>query len=120
MNHALERQVNALGDQMEGWFDDCVEPYSAPALEWVARILDHLIDGFEVPVPHVYPTPQGFVRAGWVTARWDVIADIDVTTHAVAVFARRMTTHEVHERRLSMESPGAESQLGRFVAGHTR
>jgi hypothetical protein len=120
MDYALARQVDSLGDLMEGWFDDGVEPYSGAALSWVAHVLDHQVAAFKVPVPYVYPTAQGFVRAGWVTPRWDVIADIDLTTHAVAVFACKVTTHEVHERRLQLESPGAESQLGRFVAGHTK
>ncbi len=119
MNHALARQVDSLGDRMEGWFDDRVEPYSGTALAWLAGLLDHLVTAFKVSIPYVYPTRQGFVRAGWVTPRWDVIADIDLTTHAVAVFARKVATHQIHEQRLQLESPGAAWQFGSFVAGHT-
>ena len=50
----------------------------------------------------------------------DVIAEIDLTTHAVAVFACKTATRQVHEQRLHLESPGAQWQLGHFVAGHTR
>ena len=60
------------------------------------------------------------MRAGWATPRWDVIADIDLTTHAVDVVACKVATHEIHERQLQLEAPGAQAQLGRFVAGHTR
>jgi hypothetical protein len=120
MNRALALQVDSLGDRWEGWFDDGVEPYSIAALDWVARILDHLVSGFELPIPYLYPTAQGCVRAGWATPRWDVLADIDLTTHAVSVVAWKASTHELRERKIQLEAPGAESQLGRFLAGHTR
>ena len=70
MNHALARQVDSLGDRMEGWFDDRFEPYSGTALAWLAGVLDHLVTAFGVSIPYLYPMPQGFVRAGWVTSRW--------------------------------------------------
>ena len=120
MDDTLTLRVGSLGDLMEGWFEDRVEPYPESALGWLAGVLEHLIARFHVPAPYVYPTPQGFVRAGWVTARWDVIADFDITSHAVAVFAREVATHEIRERRLELERPGAESQFGRFIAGHMK
>ncbi len=125
MELALARQVDSLGDLMEGWFDDTIEPYSSAGLAWLASLLDHLIAGFHVPIPYLYPTPQGYVRAGWVTARWEVIADIDLTTHAVGIVACKTCTSAgrspvVHERQLLLEAPGAEEVLGRFVAGHMR
>jgi len=120
MNHALARQVDSLADLLDGWFDDGIEPYSITALDWLASLLDHLVASFKVPIPYVYPTSQGLVRAGWATARWDVIADIDLSTHAVGVFACKVSTHEIHERQLLLEVPGSEAVLGRFVAGHTK
>jgi hypothetical protein len=120
MHDALVLQVDSLSDLLDGWFDDAIEPYSTAALDWLATLLDHLVKSFKVPIPYVYPTSQGLVRAGWATARWDVIADIDLETHAVGVFACKVATHEVHERQLLLEVPGSEAVLGRFVAGHTR
>jgi hypothetical protein len=120
MDAVLTRQVDSLGDLMEGWFDDGFEPFSTAALDWLLEVLDHLVAGFNVPIPYVYPTPEGRVRAGWATSRWDVIADIDLETHAVDVVACEVRTHELRGRQLQLEAPGAESQLGRFVAGHTK
>jgi hypothetical protein len=105
---------------MESWFDDRVEPCSGTALAWLANLLDYLVTVFKVAIPCVYPTRQGYVRAGWATPGWDVIAEIDPTTRAVAVFARKAATEQMHEQRLLLESPGAAWQLGHFVAGHTR
>jgi hypothetical protein len=120
MDAALTLQVDSLGDLVEGWFDDGIEPYPVAALDWLAKILGHLVDAFKVPIPYVYPTAQGRVRAGWTTPRWDVIADIDMTTHQVDVVASRVAAHEIHGKHLQLETPGAEAQLGRFVAGHTK
>ncbi len=120
MDYALTRQVDSLGDLLEGWFDDDVESYPSAALDWLAVVLDHLVAGFKLPIPYLYPMPRGRVRAGWVTKRWDVIADIDLATHVVDVVACKFSSDEVHERHVQLESPGAESQLGRFVAGHTK
>ena len=38
------------------------------ALDWLGRVRDQLVGKFKVPIPYVYPTPQGRVRAGWVTS----------------------------------------------------
>jgi hypothetical protein len=119
MNRALALRVDSLADLAEGWFDEANEPYSAAALQWLGSILDHLIGGFKVPIPYVYPTAGGRVRAGWATPSWDVLADIDLSTHAVDLFACKVATHEVHERQLVLESPSAEDKLGKFVASHT-
>jgi hypothetical protein len=120
MDLALAHRVDSLADLLEGWFDDRIEPYSASGLEWLAALLDHLVAGFKLPIPYLYPTAQGYVRAGWVTPRWDVVADINLDTHAVGVVACKVSTHEVHERQLLLEKPGAEAVFGRFVAGHTK
>jgi len=120
MNYALAQQINALEVRADGWFDDDTEAYAAGATEWLSRLLDRLVSAFKLPTPYVYPTRHGVVRAGWLTARWEVIADIDLATHRVAVQARRSETHVVRERELQLEAPGAETVLGRFVAGHAR
>jgi len=119
MERALAVQVDALGDLLEGWFDDDMEPFPAAALDWLGRVLDQLVGKFKVPIPYVYPTPQGRVRAGWVTSCWDVVADIDMTTHAVDIVASQVATHEVHERQLQLGVWGGEAKLGKFVAEHT-
>jgi hypothetical protein len=120
MNYALAVKVDSLHDLMEGWFNDAIDPYPVPALDWLLGLLDHMISGFSLPLPYLYPMPEGRVRAGWASSRWDVIADIDLATHAVAVVACEVGTHALRERKLSLEKPGAESQLGRFLAGHTK
>jgi len=119
MDTALTHQVATLGDLLDGWFDETIEPYSVAALHWLADLLENLIMGFKLPVPYVYPTAHGRVRASWATPRCDVMADIDLSTHDVNLVACVASTREVHAERLQLEAPGAESQLGWFVAGHT-
>jgi len=120
MNNALAIKVDSLAELVDGWFDDAIEPYPVAALDWLLAFLDHLVQGFALPLPYLYPTPGGRVRAGWMTSRWDVLADIDLTTHSVDVVAWKAETRELRERKLALGAPGAEAQLGRFVAVHTR
>jgi hypothetical protein len=71
-------------------------------------------------IPHIYPTPEGSVRAEWSRPRWEISAELDSSRKVSEVRAVRLDADEVHERSFSLVEPGQEALLGRFLANQLR
>lgn len=117
---AIDLQIQSLRGLGPGWFDAESSPLSDEGLTWLSSLLVPFLPGFELPTPYLYPTPEGHVRAEWSARHWDVYAEFDVTKHAVEVLASRADSDEVGARQLALGVPGAEAQLGRFLADHMK
>jgi hypothetical protein len=117
---AVEAQVESLRALGPGWFDAESLALSGDGLGWLSSLLVQFLPGFELPTPYLYPTPEGHVRAEWSARRWDVYAEFDLAKHEVSVLASRVDSDEVGERQLDLGVPGAETQLGRFLADHMK
>ena len=74
------------------------------------------MEGFRLPTPYLYPTPEGHARAEWSTPRWEVVASIDLGARSAEVLASRADGNEVHELPVTFGEPGAESALGRLLS----
>jgi len=115
--HAVA-QVESLKALAPGWFDGEGSTYDAAALNWLARLLEGLLDGFRLPTPYLYPTPEGLARLEWSTERWEVTVNIDLHARSADAVAARGDSEEIHEMSTSFGEPGAESVLGRFLSDH--
>jgi hypothetical protein len=115
---AVEAQVESLKGLAPGWYDGSGPPYDPSALEWLSKLLQGLLEGFQIPTPYVYPTPEGLARAEWSSARWEVACGFDLTARSADVLAARVDSEELHELPVHFAEPGAESKLGRFLIDH--
>ena len=111
----VDEQVASLRTLAPGWFDGASQAYAKDALDWLAKLLKGLVEGFRLPTPYLYPTPEGLARVEWSAARWEVVANIDLAARSAEVLAARADGDEVHELPVTFEEPGAESALGRFL-----
>lgn len=59
--------LSELKDLRAGWLDGEGEPVSRRALIEMRRLLDEI--GQQLPLPRLYPTPDGGVRAEWTIGR---------------------------------------------------
>jgi hypothetical protein len=114
----IETQVESLKALSPGWLDGEGTAYDLAALDWLARLLKGLLDGFRLPTPYLYPTPEGLARLEWSTSHWEVIVNVDLDTKAADVLAARVDSDEIHELPVTFTVPGAESALGRFLSDH--
>lgn len=114
----IEQQVDALRALPPGWFDESSPSFDPPSLDWLARLFRGVLDGFALPSPYLYPTPEGFARAEWPGARWEVVANIDLGTKLADVLAVRLDSDRVDEEHFPLDQPGGESKLGRFLTEH--
>ncbi len=114
----IEAQVDSLKGLADGWFDGDGKSYEAVSLAWLADLLTGLLDGFQLPTPYVYPTPEGHARAEWPGRDWEIVANFDLTSKSAEIIAARLDSDELHERNMALTTPGAESHLGRFLVDH--
>ncbi|MFI5297923.1 MAG: hypothetical protein ACHREM_07470 [Polyangiales bacterium] len=114
----IETQVESLKVLGDGWFDADSTAYDGASLDWLTQLLSGLLDGFQLPRPYLYPTPEGLARAEWSSSLWEIVTNIDLASRSAEVIAVRADSDEVHERTLSLGEPGGESKLGRFLTDH--
>lgn len=69
---ARVEELKALG---AGWLDGVSgEALNPAAVETVARILLELHEQEDMPLPHLYPTEEGYLQAEWTIGTWELSA----------------------------------------------
>jgi len=92
LNDLVSRPVNPLDirsrlDAMRalkpGWLEGTGVVPNPIGLTWLA---DAFATGYpgDVPLPHLYPTPEGGIRAEWSLEPFEVSVDIDLANHGGA------------------------------------
>jgi hypothetical protein len=114
----VDAQVESLRALGPGWYDDSSVAYETESLHWLAKLLTGLLDGFQLPRPYIYPTPEGLARAEWSGSIWEIVTNFDLAARSADVLAARTDSDELHETRVPLGEPGGESRLGRFLTEH--
>lgn len=117
---SVDEQVDSLKGLPDGWLDGDGRAFDGAALAWSAKLLTGIVNGFDLATPHIYPTPDGSVRAEWSRPRWEVSAELDSSRKLSEVRAVRLDADEVRERSFSLAEPGQEVLLGSFLASQLR
>lgn len=75
------QEISARLDQLKhlqaGWLDGRGETFSPEGLDWLANRLENVLRG-DQPRPHLYPTPEGGVRAEWSRPPIDASLEVDL------------------------------------------
>ncbi|MCK6682548.1 MAG: hypothetical protein L6R30_09045, partial [Thermoanaerobaculia bacterium] len=112
------QQIEALGALQPGWYDSESPAYETENLGWLEKLLEGLLDGFNLPVPYVYPTPEGRVRIEWPGAHQEIVVTFDLMASSADAMVVHLDSDEFSELAVSFKKPGAESRLGSFIARH--
>ena len=116
----VAEQVDSLKGLQEGWLDGEGLAFSSEALAWSSTLLASIVNGFELATPHIYPTPDGSVRAEWSRPQWEISAELDWSRKLSEVRAVRLDADEMRERTFPLGEPGEEVRLGSFLASQMR
>jgi hypothetical protein len=63
----------------DGWLDGKGKALGSNSLKWLSDSFDQLYDQ-KLPLPRLFPTPEGNIHAEWVFNEWEISLEIDLTT----------------------------------------
>ena len=61
----------------DGWLDGKGKAPDKKGLEWLTSVFD-MNYGSDLPLPYLYPTPEGGIQAEWTLNSWEVSLEIDL------------------------------------------
>ena len=63
-----------------GWCEGRGEAPSTEGLDWLSQAFEQYYPD-DIPLPHLYPTPEGGVQAEWSLDTTEASLEIDINTH---------------------------------------
>lgn len=70
-------RLDALSQLQDGWLDGKGKAPSIEGLQWLASAFDDHFDSL-LPLPHLYPTPEGGIQAEWSLNGWEITLAVDL------------------------------------------
>lgn len=113
----VDEQIESFKALEPGWRDGLGSAYEPTKLDWLSKLLIAVLDGFQLPRPYIYPTPEGLARVEWSHSKWEVTSDFDLSARQAEIVAAHIDSREVRELTVPLNEPGAESRLGRWLQG---
>ena len=98
----IPARLNEFRDLKDGWLEgDGVAP-SLEGLDWLAAGFDrHFPD--DLPLPYLYPTPEGGVQAEWSLSENEISLEVDLVTRQGAWHQLDMNTNADEARKLNLD-----------------
>lgn len=119
--HDLEVRVEELKQLQKGWLDgDQGDPLDHSGLEQVHALLAGLAEQEELPIPYLYPTVEGCLRAEWTVGTWELSAVINLAEGTTSLDAVDADTGAGKEGSLNLFEAGGRLELVGFVSAFRR
>ena len=125
----IDRQLAGLRDLKDGWADG-TQPAAqwgdgfgkAPShlgLEWLALQLNRQCPQ-HIPLPYLYPTPEGGVQAEWSLGANEASLEIDIDTRLAEWHCLNLHTDQATERSLDLSQPDSWQWIAKEIQGLER
>jgi hypothetical protein len=104
----------------EGWFEGIGSAPTAAGIDWLS---DKFAQAYpeDLPLPFVYPTPEGGIRLEWSLEPHDITLDIDLAKHTARLHELNLISDEDQEKTLNLDEPAEWArlveQIQKFVGG---
>lgn len=119
--HDLEVRVAELKQLEKGWLDgDQGDVLDHSGLEKVQGFLAALADQEELPIPYLYPTVEGSLRAEWTIGTWELSAVINLADGSANLDAVDADTGAGKESSLTLFEADGRLALVGFVSAFRR
>lgn len=83
----FKKRITELKALKQGWLDGDGAPINDYYLKLFTKMLIDLNKQNGLPLPHLYPTPEGMLQAEWSAGSWEISAETDaagnINLHAV-------------------------------------
>jgi hypothetical protein len=110
---SLEDQFSDLASLRAGWFEPETPPLDPRGLDAVRDFLT-AVTALGVPVPHMYPTPDGEARGEWSCSDWEVSATFDLKVLSVRLHATHLHSDSSEEHLLTLAASDAPEAFAAF------
>lgn len=97
----IETRLEELSQLQDGWLDGKGRALDRASLTRLAQAFDERF-GLDLPLPYLYPTPEGGVQAEWTLGSWEVSLEITLPSLGSAFQSLHVTTGESTELELSL------------------
>lgn len=104
----IETRLEELAQLQDGWLDGKGRAPDRASLNRLGQAFDERF-GPELPLPHLYPTPEGGVQAEWTLGSWEVSLEIALPSLAADYQAVHIASGETLEQELLL---AAEDHTG--------
>jgi hypothetical protein len=73
----FEERLKEITDTSAGWYDDTNPAPSPKAIEAIRKLLLAVPPEKSIPMPYLYPKPNGGISGEWSIGNWEASAEID-------------------------------------------
>lgn len=102
----------------DGWFEGGGRAPTSAGLDWLSEKFARAYPE-DLPLPFVYPTPEGGIRLEWSLGSHDVTLDIDLATYGAGLHVLNLNSDEEREVELNLDEPTEWARLvGHFQRGY--
>ncbi len=115
---AVSQQIETIKSLHPGCLGPENPKLQIESLKWLEKLLEGLLGVLKLPLPNLYPTPEGRVRVEWTAINREIVVTFDLAALSADAMAIRVNSGELSELAVSFKKPGAESTLKSFLARH--
>lgn len=114
----VAEQLAGLEKLPVGWFHPGSPAFDSTQIEYARDFLEVLIDANGFPIPWLYPTPEGEIRAEWERDGREWILELDTTARKALVMVVHLTESDSAEEEIRLDDPAGSLRLSRFLTQH--
>jgi hypothetical protein len=94
----------------DGWLEGTGTAPAAAGLDWLTSKFAQAFPA-DLPLPFVYPTPEGGIRLEWSLGSQDCTVDVDLATRGARLHALNLSSDEEREDNLNLNEPADWARL---------
>ncbi len=95
-------RLDEFRELKDGWFEGEGRAFHSEALDWLASQFDERYPA-DLPLPHLYPTPEGGVRAEWSKGASVAILETNLVDHSASWLWFDRDSDADHEHQLNLD-----------------
>jgi len=111
----IDLQFEEIAQLKSGWLDGEGTAYEPEALRELAKRFDQHFSA-DLPLPRLYPMPEGGIQAEWTFGRWEVTLPIQLGSFEVEYQAMQMDTKECRDLDFTLATPAGWQTLNEQLA----
>jgi hypothetical protein len=114
----IAEQLAGLEKLPVGWFHPGSPAFQKAEIDSAGMFLEVLVEANGFPVPWLYPTPEGEIRAEWACSDREWILELDAAGRKAFVMMIRLLEEGGAEEEIRLDDPTGPIRLARFLIQH--